>query len=263
MRSIIYRTVQVTGNSVTFAFLHQSRPRILGQGTSVRPRDTDPTQYQLNPKTFLYPSLWAHVRNLSIFDQRTENALRVLELCPNLEDVGIWLLDGDPTPIKRVLRTLAYLKRVSWDPLSLQTPSTTPTNEEPTIPKIINSCIHFDEKLFRNVTHLKLSNDGNATQWSWPRWESLAHLPKLTHLAIYLPIPEDFARSILIRCSQLRVFALIYVEPCGTPTWLLNDTIDDSRLVIIYSGFADVKEQWASTALAHRGEFWETAESKS
>ncbi|KAF9483105.1 hypothetical protein BDN70DRAFT_874154 [Pholiota conissans] len=182
--------------------------------------------------------------NHILLQNRTAHEIKqVLEACPNVSNLALWIIHGSCTPLISTLENLPQLNRLSFDPTSFF------VNFTP------DFSVEFDQPMFRNLTHLEIINVSS----SWTKWRQLALLPKLTHLALANVADQTFIDRILNECALLEVFVMFYMD-----LYTLGDLVSlvqkDPRVVLLLS-VVDHLAHWEDGA---RGgtDFWVTAERK-
>jgi hypothetical protein len=114
-----------------------------------------------------------------------------------------------------------------------------------------NATIPFDQPHFHNLTHLEIINASST----WSKWQQLAFLPKLTHLALAGFVNQEFTDRVLVECKALKTFVLFFYDSSSIGIKALQK---DHRVVLL-PRVADNLDHWEGGA---RGEedFWITAD---
>ncbi|TFK64713.1 hypothetical protein BDN72DRAFT_846332 [Pluteus cervinus] len=194
--------------------------------------------------------------------------------CPNLQDIALWTQRLSPALVHQ-LGQLENLQRLSTNIERLFRASTAEVFGGHDFDSIFNGPTHaFDETglrvgspffhltfghpLFRNVTHLELTNICEGA-WS-PRWCGLAQLPRLTHLAFDFEFNDVVIEGCLDECQSLRVLVLLngVLDPFGNKLREMSARIaGDPRVVPhVVKSFSNDWEEGARG----KADFWKCAE---
>jgi len=170
-----------------------------------------------HPSSVTFDEIGIFVHHLLITILDGKEFIRIVKLCPNLEDLGLWddefgefipaLLDVlDHQPVMKLSVDLSLL-----DSNSVSRPA------------------------FSRITHFDvLALSGR----SWAHWSPIASLPRLTHLCINGLVDFDVISNLLETCTLLQVLFLSIVSPFMLPN-IPGDPIvritalQDARLVLM------------------------------
>ncbi|KAF8965568.1 hypothetical protein BDZ97DRAFT_1918129 [Flammula alnicola] len=182
------------------------------------------------------------VKHILLQNRTSGEIKQVLEFCPNVHNLALWIIHGSCTHLVPILEKLP-LRRFSFDPTYFF------ENYAPDL------SIPFDQPLFHNLTHLEIIN---ATS-SWSKWRQLALLPKLTHLALAGIVNQHLIDRVIVECASLEVFVMFYAD-VHFIAGELSLSQKDPRVVLLQS-VLDHLDHWETGA---RGEedFWITAEKR-
>ena len=181
-----------------------------------------------------------HVRYILLQNRPSQEIGGILECCPNVHNLALWIIHGSCAHLIPILEGLP-LRRFSFDPSYF-----------------FENYAHdfsvpFDQPLFHNLTHLEIINATSA----WSKWKQLACLPKLTHLALAGVVNQQLINCVLKECRMLELFVMFYLST----HYLEGDVIfpqKDPRVVFLKS-VIDHLNHWEVGA---RGEedFWITGD---
>lgn len=181
-----------------------------------------------------------HVRYILLQNRPSQEIGGILECCPNVHNLALWIIHGSCAHLIPILEGLP-LRRFSFDPSYF-----------------FENYAHdfsvpFDQPLFHNLTHLEIINATSA----WSKWKQLAYLPKLTHLALAGVVNQQLINCVLKECRTLELFVMFYLST----HYLEGDVIfpqKDPRVVFLKS-VIDHLNHWEVGA---RGEedFWITGD---
>ncbi|KAF9557966.1 hypothetical protein CPC08DRAFT_709998 [Agrocybe pediades] len=185
-----------------------------------------------------------HVWHVILQRRHPEEIEKILECCPNVRNLALWIVGGSCTRLIPLLNDkLIHLRRLSLDPSCFF------ENYD------VDLSIPLDQPMFHRLTHLEIVN---ATS-SWSKWRQLAFLPHLTHLALAGVASQELIDSVLMECEKLEIFVIFYMHRgfLGGDVALLQK---DIRVVLLQS-VADHLDHWERGA---RGEedFWIAAEQR-
>ncbi|PPR07563.1 hypothetical protein CVT24_008759 [Panaeolus cyanescens] len=178
------------------------------------------SQTEINPALSHFAPMIKHV----LIRQRIISDVSIfLQHCTNIQNITLWIPYGDCSTLIPILEAQTSLRKLSFDP-SLFFRS---WDEDVPIP--------FNMPMFRNITHLEVIS---ATP-SWTKWQYLASLPSLTHLALGGVVSRTLVRNLLRRCESLQVLVVYYFA--GMSVWDKDELEDsengnveeDDRLVIL------------------------------
>jgi len=160
-----------------------------------------------------------------------DEVVKILEICPNVHDLAVWLIDRNSTKLMDVISTLP-IKRLS-----------------------VNLCIlgctgfdddRFDTTIFQRLPHTLTHLDAvNITEPFWVNeCSGFAVLPNLTHLAVSGRTSQNIVEPILLACPSLKLFIKFgdfhFFSP--EPSW-----VEDPRLVSLPSPFPSI-DHWCRGA---------------
>lgn len=195
-----------------------------------------------------------HVQHVLLQKRSAREVASILKCCPNVWNLALWLIQGTCMPLVPTLEKMP-LRVFSFDPSSFFAQHST------------DHGIPFNQPMFLNITHLKIINSTSL----WSKWQQLALLPHLTHLAL-ARTPHDFETwvsdqkfiaRVLEECPNLQLLIVFlndtgYVSPSGIP---FNST-EDSRVVVLES-VKNLLDQWEEGARSGEPEdFWRIAQNQ-
>jgi len=181
-----------------------------------------------------------HVRHVLLQHRQSQEIGDVLKHCPKVHNLALWIINGPCEHLIPIIEGLS-LRILSFDPSYFFGGYDW------------DAIIPFDQPLFHNLTHLEIINVTSI----WSKWEQLASLSKLTHLALAGIANQEFIDRVLVECKALKFFVMFYSDIDN-----LIGEVDfpqrDHRVVFLQT-VADHLEHWERGA---RGEedFWITAE---
>ncbi|TFK73865.1 hypothetical protein BDN72DRAFT_834199 [Pluteus cervinus] len=162
-----------------------------------------------------------HIQNRSLID--------LLQYCPNVSNLGIWILSLDPEAEAEAIVNLPVTRlSIGIQCIFEKTP------------KFLAFC--------SNITHLEIS-----TREPWEPAEILPHFPVLTRLAIFADFTTELTQECLTVGKMLKVIILIssQTNQSGQLHVLKNELEDDIRVVRLLFGRSFV-EDWAEGAWGRR-----------
>ncbi|TFK66893.1 hypothetical protein BDN72DRAFT_126805 [Pluteus cervinus] len=153
-----------------------------------------------------------HARNLLFCDDSSLDVDLVLESCPNLINIAIWL-DSSQIHYPSFLEPLSQLRprQLSIDLHSL---FAGPFEEK-----------HARLSVFLHLTHLEIMSFSDSEDWSY--MEGIQHLPKLTHLSLprdreSITVTASIVQNALTHCSRLAIIVLF--SEASSSTKIGDDT---------------------------------------
>ncbi|KDR67783.1 hypothetical protein GALMADRAFT_1061523 [Galerina marginata CBS 339.88] len=180
-----------------------------------------------------------HVRHVLLQKRTAQEIQRVLECCPNVSNLALWIIQGKCSDLVPILERLP-LQRLSFDPSYFFENYAA------------DMSMPFDQPLFHHITHLEIIN---ATS-SWSKWRQLTLLPKLTHLALAGTVNQQLIDHVLEGCPSLELLIMfnMHYEVLGGDVAAAQK---DHRVVFLKS-VTNHLDHWEKGA---RGEedFWVTA----
>lgn len=181
-----------------------------------------------------------HVQNVLLQKRSATEIASVLECCPNVHNLALWIIQGTCSHLIPILEKMP-LRKFSFDPSYFFENYAADLS------------IPFNQPIFLNLTHLEIIN---ATS-SWSKWKQLALLPKLTHLAVAGMVNQQLIDHVLEGCTALELFIMFYLT-MGFLVGELTFPQKDDRVVLLKS-VEDHLDHWEKGA---RGEedFWITGQ---
>lgn len=137
-----------------------------------------------------------YVRQIMLQQVTVNEAMDVLKACPNVHHLAMWLVDDNESQMPLIL----ILKNLPIRSLSLCIEDL--FNPRPTV---WNPFFVFDHRPFQHLTHLKIIQ---LYEREWAKWEGLALLPKLTHLALDNNTGAALIPKIFEKCKTLKLLVL-------------------------------------------------------
>ncbi|KAF9526879.1 hypothetical protein CPB83DRAFT_837032 [Crepidotus variabilis] len=179
------------------------------------------------------------VRNILIQNRPSLEIKSILEHCPNVTNLAIWIIHGNCDILLPILTKLAdggngKLRKLSFDPSYFFHDY---RSEMP---------IPFSLPSFASLTHLEIIN---ATP-SWMKWSELAKMPKLTHLGLTGVVHAPLIKGVLKECLKLEVFVIFDLDVrfvvgqdpgaqnAAVPTTVGNDNTNSGNQITVVSGAA-------------------------
>ncbi|KAF8196574.1 hypothetical protein BJ912DRAFT_923403 [Pholiota molesta] len=193
------------------------------------------------------------VRHILLQNRPAHEIQQVLDACPHVADLALWIVHGACTPLIGTLERLPALRRLSFDPTAFFVSVPTSGGGGGGGGAADDFSIAFAQPMFRNLTHLEIINVSS----SWAKWRQLALLPRLTHLALANVADQHFIDRILQECALLEVVVMFYLD-----LYSLGENVSfvqKDRRVVLLRSVVDHLEHWEVGA---RGgvDFWVTAE---
>ncbi|PPQ73643.1 hypothetical protein CVT24_007629 [Panaeolus cyanescens] len=187
-------------------------------------------------------------KNVMLQDLCAENALVILELCVNIQNLALWRLTGGISILQPVIRSLP-LKRVSLNVADLQGFS----SAYPSPHTLADSSFIFDHTLYPHLTHLDIILMPSVR---WESWSNLALMPHLTHLSCDFDSPA-LLQAILAHCGNLRM--VLFAGPHNQfYEELSEEVLRDGRVVRLREP-VDLIPDWELSAFDGE-DVWERAE---
>lgn len=180
------------------------------------------------------------VQNVLLQKRTSTEIASVLECCPNVSNLALWIIQGTCTHLIPIIEKMP-LRKFSFDPSYFFENYASDLS------------IPFNQPIFLRLTHLEIIN---ATS-SWSKWRQLALLPNLTHLAVAGMVNQQLINHVLEECKALELFIMFYLT-MGFLVGELTFPQQDDRVVLLKS-VEDHLDHWEKGA---RGEedFWMTAQ---
>ncbi|KIM45596.1 hypothetical protein M413DRAFT_24768 [Hebeloma cylindrosporum] len=135
-----------------------------------------------------------HVKHILLQKRPSQEIGHILNCCPNVHNLALWMIRGSCTHLIPILEGLP-LRRLSFDPSYFFQNYAK------------DSSVPFDQALFHNITHLEVLNATVA----WSKWKQLAHLPRLTHLALVGVVNQALIDCVLAECRNLELFVTFFM----------------------------------------------------
>lgn len=184
-----------------------------------------------------------NVHHIILQRRRAEEIEKILECCPNVRNLALWIIGGSCKQLITILnKNMVYLKRLSIDPSYFFENYA------------LDFSIPFDQPMFHRLSHLEIIN---ATS-SWSKWRQLALLPCLTHLALAGVVNQQFINHVLAESEELQIFVVFYTH-LGFLGEVMNPQ-KDVRVVLLQS-VADHLDHWERGARG-KEDFWIVAEKR-
>ena len=170
----------------------------------------------ISPSSVTFDEIGVFVHHLLLTIPDGKEFIRIVKLCPNLEDLSLW--DGSREFIPALLDVLDHqpVMKLSVDLSLLDSNS-------------------VSRPAFSRITHFDvLALSGR----SWARWSPIASLPHLTHLCINGLVDFDVISNLLEKCTLLQVLFLSIISPLvhpnspGDPIVRIT-ALQDARLVLM------------------------------
>lgn len=162
------------------------------------------------------------------------NGASVLELCPNVEDLALWIGKNNKShlPIIQHLPLRSFSADLSnWSANDLLVPA------------------------FSKLTHLDVIDFSEGEMWN-----IVNSLPKLTHLSFNCIVELAVLQRLLSQCPLLSLFIFDLSREARSTQSQEYHTINDSRLVLINSYRRNlIVKDWKESAYGRYG-FWEFSE---
>lgn len=205
------------------------------------------------------------VRHILLQNRSSAEIATVLAACPHADNIALWIVHGRCATVAQLLASRP-LRRLSIDP-SAFFERVAPDHSVPLARALCADdsdgySADADADAASNsrgrsgaaeLTHLEVINASS----SWGKWNQLAQLPALTHLALAgVLVNQEFIDHVLEECAALKVLVLFYI------TMFDLDRLDlvqrDPRVVLLHSA-RDHLGQWEAGARG-KVDFWVTAE---
>ncbi|KAF8965560.1 hypothetical protein BDZ97DRAFT_1757117 [Flammula alnicola] len=186
-----------------------------------------------------------HIRHVVLREHSARSVRKILDRCPNVENLALWIVDGSCAPLVPVLEALP-LKRLSVDALDFL---------------LFHGEEMVDVPITLNITHLDINNFGylDVTEW-----EQITSLPELTHLFFNGCPRGELLENLLHKCVKLELLVLFipWGERISSPFQHGHGQpkIRDKRLVKV-SSIVEYEKQWELGTL-RGGDFWKIYEEK-
>jgi len=196
----------------------------------------------------------SYAMRIMLQNQAIPIIVKILELCPNVRNLAIWLPHGDTRPVIDFFNHRP-ISRLSLDlGLFCVAPSTSTSPEsEPATPWYLDGTTltesTFDPRIFdtlQHVTHLDMINI-SGTLWA-TKCHYLARLPRLTHVGIKAYDPRDVIQPILSMCPRLKMLIVVDADLgfYGEGNESRPSYMQDPRLVVLDSAPDPLLEWWDS-----------------
>ncbi|KAJ3508435.1 hypothetical protein NLJ89_g5756 [Agrocybe chaxingu] len=181
-----------------------------------------------------------HVRHTLLQNRPSEEIGKILQLCPNVQNLAIWIIHGSCSHLVPILEGLRSLRRLSFDPSYF----------------FQDYCddwkVPLDLPAFSRLTHLEIIN---ASQ-HWGKWKKLASMPALTHLALAGLVDGALVDHILKECQRLELLITFYLD---IPFTGLQDASNKDPRAVQLLSVTNHLEHWEHGARGGE-DFWITAE---
>ncbi|TFK65810.1 hypothetical protein BDN72DRAFT_845119 [Pluteus cervinus] len=170
-------------------------------------------------------------------DERMDLLASILEHCPALENLGVWVYA--PTSKVHTIRpalSKLRLRQLSIDIFALFSTETFGLEEA-------------SDPMFNHITHLHAISQSPV---DWREVVGLAHLPSLTHVALHTAT-MDAAEGVHDHCKSLEILVVIDLYPRFSPRLDLFEKLVQIHLSDLYDW------PWEGFAMG-KPDFWNTAE---
>jgi len=202
-------------------------------------------KYSADPDLERIARFGVHVRHILLQNRFSEEIIDILNLCPNVENLALWIVHGESGhKLVPAFEGLRRLKRLSFDPACLQTNVDFYERNTP---------VAFDLPCFAKITHLDIINASTT----WSRWSKVSVMPALTHLALAGVVNQQLVNRVLRECPRLELLVLFYLVS-GYLGEDVSESQNDHRVVFLQS----VSDHFGNWEAGARGQedYWVTAE---
>jgi len=139
-------------------------------------------------------STWA--KHVGLQNLTVSQATQILESCINVQDLALWIIAGSHEPLREIIRSLPVQRlHVDIERFSSEDPMEGPKPDR----------FKFDHIPLMNLTHLHILL---LPIVPWVQWQSIALLPRLSHLAID-GYHVEFTKKVLEECKSLNLLVII------------------------------------------------------
>ncbi|CAA7270697.1 unnamed protein product [Cyclocybe aegerita] len=181
-----------------------------------------------------------HVRHILLQNRPSEEIGKILQLCPNVRNLAIWIIHGSCRHLVPILEVLKSLRRLSFDPSYFFQDY----YDDWKVP--------LDLPAFSRLTHLEIINASPH----WKKWKKLASMHALTHLALAGIVDGALVERILKECQHLELLVTFYLDKPSMDLQIASKR--DLRAVQLRS-VTNHLEHWECGARGGE-DFWVTAE---
>lgn len=202
-------------------------------------------KYSKDPDLERIARFGVHVRHVLLQNRTAEEIIDILNLCPNVENLALWIVrGGSDHKLVPTLKALRKLRRLSFDPAWIQHSVNLDERDTP---------LAFDLPCFAMITHLEIINASTTLS----RWSKVSVMPALTHLALDGVVNQQLINRVLRECPRLELLVLFHLEP-GYLGEDLSKSQSDHRVVFLQS-VSDDFGHWEAGARGQE-DYWVTAE---
>lgn len=181
-----------------------------------------------------------YAKHVLLQGMHADQATSILKTCPNVEDLGLWLIAGPHELLLNLLKSRP-IRRLSVN-----------------ISHLFESQLgELNSSYLQHLTHMDIICVPRGSDWE--SWKALADLPNLTHLAYERDSTDAITHGALQHCSQLRVIVLFYVMRRNVPDFDGVFGPQNKNRVVVLDRITKPVHHWELGAMGQE-DFWARAD---